>query len=731
MKKLLLLALAACIPFSMAVAQDPANFHVLYGNPDGSPMSVGLDRDIDVPIWYSTDPTPGNPDSVTFTHTALKTDELIATFMARQTGPNPGDTTFGYFVGQAAGWDDISFRPLNNNGNDPLIPVGFSSRSILGFAYLQDPRSPENFIYTLGGNVLVGYYFMHTASDPALIGTTQCPFSAGHNPANGFDTWGFQDGVRGVVPTGVYGCLYFSPNADPLWTVFPGAAINAILGFPVAVHLEGTDVDDANDLRITQTAGPGLFTETAGGPGGLAAGDWNWTADAIGTFTVGFELSDGMVVLPITFDVVVGLGTLDNASLYIDCPIAAFPGEDVAVPVKMFNEAFVGGFEVLVSADPTALQMLSITPMARIDGGSEYWNVHNYGGGLSRVVYIANINNGIPHDPIMPGDGGIFFITFHVSDALPWGMNIDVTFPIPHFTDNTISDETGYIFRRPNLYDGCVQTYDPNYFKGDPNMNGFFYEIADAVVVARRIIEGYGVWIINPPVQEGASDLNNNGYADISDLVWFINIINDYVLPPKMDPVSGQTLISVDNGTVSINSNSEIGGALVRINHTGEIGTPVAANGMDILTQDVNGVLSVLIYSMEGNRIAAGQQILFSLPTSGEISVSEVQVSDAYGRLLDASAHVGAPLPTSYSVAQNYPNPFNAKTQISFALPTAGDVSVNIYSITGQLVETLGGHFDAGMQSVTWDASNVASGVYFYKVSAGEFNQTMKMTLLK
>jgi hypothetical protein len=84
-----------------------------------------------------------------------------------------------------------------------------------------------------------------------------------------------------------------------------------------------------------------------------------------------------------------------------------------------------------------------------------------------------------------------------------------------------------------------------------------------------------------------------------------------------------------------------------------------------------------------------------------------------------------------FSVAQNFPNPFNAKTLINFSLPKAGDVSISIYNVTGQLVETLGGHFGAGEQSVIWDAFRVASGIYFYKVQAGEHSQTLKMTLLK
>ena len=64
-------------------------------------------------------------------------------------------------------------------------------------------------------------------------------------------------------------------------------------------------------------------------------------------------------------------------------------------------------------------------------------------------------------------------------------------------------------------------------------------------------------------------------------------------------------------------------------------------------------------------------------------------------------------------------------------MPEANDVSIGIYSVTGQLVESISGHYEAGSHSVTWDAADVASGVYFYKVTADNFSQTMKMTLLK
>ena len=89
-------------------------------------------------------------------------------------------------------------------------------------------------------------------------------------------------------------------------------------------------------------------------------------------------------------------------------------------------------------------------------------------------------------------------------------------------------------------------------------------------------------------------------------------------------------------------------------------------------------------------------------------------------------------LPTVSSLAQNYPNPFNATTNISFNLAEASNVSLNVYDITGRLVTTLvDGQMDAGSHVVAWDASNVSSGVYFYKLAAGAYTATKSMNLLK
>jgi hypothetical protein len=88
-------------------------------------------------------------------------------------------------------------------------------------------------------------------------------------------------------------------------------------------------------------------------------------------------------------------------------------------------------------------------------------------------------------------------------------------------------------------------------------------------------------------------------------------------------------------------------------------------------------------------------------------------------------------LPTEFSLAQNYPNPFNPATTIELSLPYATSYTLNIYNITGQVVNVFEGTADAGVVFIEWDATHLSSGIYFYKVVADNFSATKKMVLLK
>lgn len=89
-------------------------------------------------------------------------------------------------------------------------------------------------------------------------------------------------------------------------------------------------------------------------------------------------------------------------------------------------------------------------------------------------------------------------------------------------------------------------------------------------------------------------------------------------------------------------------------------------------------------------------------------------------------------LPKKFVLMQNYPNPFNPATTISYQLPVSSEVELIVFSVTGQKVTTLiSERQSAGNHKYVWDASALASGVYFYRITAGEFVQAQKLLLLK
>ena len=85
-----------------------------------------------------------------------------------------------------------------------------------------------------------------------------------------------------------------------------------------------------------------------------------------------------------------------------------------------------------------------------------------------------------------------------------------------------------------------------------------------------------------------------------------------------------------------------------------------------------------------------------------------------------------------FDLIQNYPNPFNPSTNISYTIPERGSVSLKVFNLLGsQVAELVKGELDLGSYDITFDASNLPSGTYFYRLQAGSFVKTKKMTLIK
>jgi flagellar hook assembly protein FlgD len=138
----------------------------------------------------------------------------------------------------------------------------------------------------------------------------------------------------------------------------------------------------------------------------------------------------------------------------------------------------------------------------------------------------------------------------------------------------------------------------------------------------------------------------------------------------------------------------------------------VTADGIRVAAAAVNGVTDVTV-------TFAGATVVEAVAM-----VNEAQVMSTTAKVV--------PVPVEYSLSQNYPNPFNPTTTIAYALPEAARVTVSVYNTLGQVVaELVDGQVEAGYHTVSWEASDVASGVYFYRIEANDFTATKRMILMK
>lgn len=153
-----------------------------------------------------------------------------------------------------------------------------------------------------------------------------------------------------------------------------------------------------------------------------------------------------------------------------------------------------------------------------------------------------------------------------------------------------------------------------------------------------------------------------------------------------------------------------------------------------LTVQPASGVLSagnseVITVSLDAKQLATG------------VVNGEVRIAGNGGTvLLPLAIAVGTPvsvselpgLPREFSLLQNYPNPFNPETKIHYTLPQAAEVRLTVYDLLGrQVAILLDGRQHAGLHNVLFDAGNLPSGVYMYRLQADQFEQTGKMLLLK
>lgn len=167
---------------------------------------------------------------------------------------------------------------------------------------------------------------------------------------------------------------------------------------------------------------------------------------------------------------------------------------------------------------------------------------------------------------------------------------------------------------------------------------------------------------------------------------------------------------------------------ILEITPSGDPNTVVAAFEANLrsLAGGAAVVFASGFLSPQNNQNGPAFGLFAALPNGNVVSLPSVNP------LLLAKSEMESLLPSEFRLEQNYPNPFNPSTQIAFSLPEESQVKLTVYNLLGQEVARLiDGFMPAGNHEIKFDGSQLPSGVYLYRLQAGEFLQTQKMTLMK
>jgi len=164
---------------------------------------------------------------------------------------------------------------------------------------------------------------------------------------------------------------------------------------------------------------------------------------------------------------------------------------------------------------------------------------------------------------------------------------------------------------------------------------------------------------------------------------------------------------------------------------SGKILEDISKNSKDIKISSADYPVTIKVNGIEATiKDKIGGRIVNKVLRNGEALIiynKGITTIEILGKVLSESQ-----LPMEYTLYQNYPNPFNPTTKIKFALPNNELVMLDVYNILGEKVKTLlQQNMEAGYHEIEFNAENLSSGIYLYRINAGSFNSVKKMVILK
>jgi hypothetical protein len=552
------------------------------------------------------------------------------------------------------------------------------------------------------------------------------------------------------------------------------------MGNPTSAQITASDADACDGLMfsiVSVTPTPDNMPTIDANTGLISFNTTN--NDGNNVFDIEVEVTDGHATA--TCHQFVNVLSSQPYEIQIEKTHNSFQGahEYVDLSVNLGSEP-MWGFDLLVAYDASALSFQAAQPGSIYSAcGWEYFT-YRYGAagncsggcpsGLLRVVGFAETNNGANHPTCFNATGKtLAVLDFLVTDNRTFECQyVPIRFFWLDCGDNTVSyheladaahpySQTLGVSRFVYDYDNTMNIADgsamfPTYLgapteclagdkdvpvrfvdfinggvdivcadsiddRGDINLDGQAYTIADVVLFSNYFVHGIGVFE-HFQASAVASDVNADGLPlSVADLVYMTRVVIGDALPyPKLDPVVAKVNY---NGSV-LSVDQKMGAAFVTIE--GNVTPELLANNMEMLYafDATEGVTRVLISSTVKNQTFDGA----FLNANG--NVKSIEMATYEGQPVADIA-----VPSTFALNQNYPNPFNPTTTVSFTIPNDSKYSMKVYNVAGQLVKQIDGQAEAGTVSISIDGSGWASGIYFYSVEAGQFSATKKMVLLK
>jgi len=421
------------------------------------------------------------------------------------------------------------------------------------------------------------------------------------------------------------------------------------------------------------------------------------------------------------------------------------------VPLVLTNLQDIYGVQFTLHFDPVIVKVDSFVPADRING----FNINsNLGDSSNQVtVLVFSLNNEI----ITSGSDTVLFFALSVDSLAQSG---DTPLSLTNAWE-AISTDPDIPAKELEVVNGFF-TVDKF---GDVNLDKQV-NIGDVVSLIAYIL---GNVSLNSR-QTDAADINRDGDINVGDLVGVINtILGRQINAPigtLREPLAYlhleyDSLQAGSEGKIDLwaDLKTSVAGVQLKIKYDPEqltFSAPKLTSRSSSFEQpsykdDGNGNLTIVFFRFGKAPITPGEGSILSLPvvTSSNFDKEKIQLFLKEAILADTEAVVipvdkgEVILPKSFSLSQNYPNPFNPNTTIRFEIGVGGgnqaavNTTLKVYNILGQIVKTLVNEPKLpGIYYLTWDGKNeqgekVSSGLYFYQLRSGNYNETKKMVLVK